>query len=104
MLISDRSRRHMKRVLALLTLSTATAIAQPTITAVLDGGALTNNIAQGSVFVVKGTGLSSVGSVTATAPIYPTTLNTVKMSMTAVTGGSVVTPLMVSTYNVSGVN
>src|SRR5438045_4321861 len=104
MLISDRSRRQMKRVVALLTLSTAAAIAQPTISAVLDGGALTNNIAQGSVFVVKGTGLSSAGNVTATAPIYPTTLNNVRISMTAVTGGAVVTPLMVYTFNVSGVN
>jgi uncharacterized protein (TIGR03437 family) len=95
----------MKCILALLALSTA-AMAQPVITAVLDGGAYTNNIAQGSVFVVKGTGLSATGNVTATAPIYPTTLNNVKISMTAVTpfGGAVVTPLMVNTYNVSGVN
>jgi hypothetical protein len=44
----------MKRILALLALSTVAAMAQPAITAVLDGAAYTNNIAQGSVFVVKG--------------------------------------------------
>ena len=84
----------MKRILALLALSTA-AIAQPTITAVLDGGAYTNNIAQRSVFVVKGTGLSAAGYVAATAPIYLTTLNNVRISLTAATGGAVVTPLMI---------
>ncbi|MCU1273016.1 MAG: hypothetical protein JWO48_447 [Bryobacterales bacterium] len=73
----------MKCILALLALSKA-AMSQPVITAVLDGGAYTNNIAQGSVFVVKGTGLSAAGSVAATAPIYPTTLNNVKISLTAV--------------------
>jgi len=79
-------------------------MAQPSITAVLDGGAYTNDIAQGSVFVVKGTGLSAAGVVTATAPIYPTTLNSARISLTAVTGGAVVTPLMAYTYNVNGVN
>lgn len=93
----------MKYILVLLVLS-ATAMAQPTITAVLDGGSYTNNIAQGSVFVIKGTGLSAAGYVAATAPIYPDALNTVSITLTAVTGGAVVTPLMVYTYNVSGVN
>jgi len=93
----------MKSILALLALSTA-AMAQPTIMAVVDGAAYTNNIAQGSVFVVKGTGLSAAGHVTATAPIYPTTLNNVKISLTPVAGGGVVTPLIVYTYNLSGVN
>jgi uncharacterized protein (TIGR03437 family) len=79
-------------------------MAQPAVTAILDGAAYTNNIAQGSVFVVKGTGLSAAGNVSATAPIYPVTLNNVRISLTAVTGGAAVTPLMVYTYNVSGVN
>src|SRR5882724_4538933 len=94
----------LKRTLALLAISATAAMAQPTITAVLDGAAYTNNIAQGSVFVVKGTGLSAAGDVRATAPVYPTTLNNVSISMTAVTGGAVVTPFMVYTFNVSGVN
>ena len=93
----------MRHFLALLTLSTA-AIAQPAITAVLDAGAYTSNIAQGSVFVVKGTGLSATGLVQATPPTYPTLLNSVRISMTAVTGGAVVNPLMVYTYNVGGTN
>src|SRR5437870_4673567 len=94
----------MKRILALLASCTTAAMAQPAITAVLDGAAYTNNIAQGSVFVVKGTGLSAAGLVSAAAPIYPTSLNNVKISLTAVAGGAVVTPLMVYTYNVGGVN
>jgi uncharacterized protein (TIGR03437 family) len=94
----------MKRILVWLALSTGAAMAQPAVTAILDGAAYTNNIAQGSVFVVKGTGLSAAGNVSATAPIYPVTLNNVRISLTAVTGGAVVTPLMVYTYNVSGVN
>jgi uncharacterized protein (TIGR03437 family) len=93
----------MKRLLTLLALSAA-AIAQPAITAVLDAGAYTSNIAQGSVFVVKGTGLSGAGLVSAPAPLYPTALNSVSMTLTAVTGGTVVTPLMVYTYNLTGVN
>lgn len=93
----------MKSILGLLAL-TAGAIAQPVVTSVLDGAAYTNNIAQGSVFVVKGTGLSSAGYVQATAPNYLTTLNNVRITMTAVNDGAVVTPLMAYTYNVNGVN
>jgi uncharacterized protein (TIGR03437 family) len=88
----------MKLILALLALAT-TAIAQPAITALVDGAAYTNNLAPGSVFVVRGTGLSPAGNVTAVAPTYPTSLNNVKMSLTAVTGGGIVTPLMVNTFN-----
>jgi uncharacterized protein (TIGR03437 family) len=80
------------------------AIAQPVVTAVQDGAAYTNTVAQGSVFVVKGTGLSAAGTVTAPAPLYPATLNSVRISLTAVTGGTVVAPLMIYTYNASGVN
>lgn len=93
----------MKRFLVLLTVATA-AIAQPSVIAVLDAGAYTNDIAQGSVFVVKGTGLSAAGLVQATAPIYPTALNSVSLTLTAATGGTVVRPLMVYTYNLGGVN
>jgi uncharacterized protein (TIGR03437 family) len=93
----------MKHFLALLLLSTA-ATAQPAITAVLDAGAYTATIAQGSVFVVKGTGLSATGLVQATPPTYPTTLNNVRVSLTAVSGGTVINALMAYTYNVGGVN
>jgi uncharacterized protein (TIGR03437 family) len=92
----------MKRIL-LFSLFSIAAMAQ-SVTAVLDGGAYTANIAQGSVFVVKGTGLSGAGYVAATAPIYPTVLNNVSIRLTAVPGGAVVNALMVYTYNLSGVN
>jgi uncharacterized protein (TIGR03437 family) len=93
----------MKRILALVAFTTA-VFAQPSITAVLDGGAYTNDIAQGSVFVVKGTTLSAAGFVQATAPSYPTTLNNVRITLTAVNQSAVVNALMVYTYNLSGVN
>ena len=93
----------MKRILALLALA-ACAMAQTTITAVLDGAAYTSNVAQGAVFVIKGTGLSGAGYVTSEAPLYPTTLNNVRIAFTAVTGGTVVNALMVYTYNLDGVN
>ncbi len=94
----------MKRILALVAFSVSAAFAQPAITQVLDGGAYTNNVAQGSVFVVKGTGLSAAGFEQAAAPLYPTTLNSVRITLTAVSGGAVVNALMVYTYNLSGVN
>jgi uncharacterized protein (TIGR03437 family) len=93
----------MKRILGFLTFAVA-AIAQPAITAVLDGGAYTNNVAQGSVIIIKGTGLSAAGYVPAAPPAYPQTLNNVRITFTAVTGGAVVNILMVYTYNLSGVN
>ncbi|MEP7353549.1 MAG: hypothetical protein ABI824_10000 [Acidobacteriota bacterium] len=78
--------------------------AQPTISTVVDGAALSVNIAQGSVFIVKGTGLSGPGTVQATAPSYPTTLNNVKIALTSATGGSAIPVLMVYTYNDGTVN
>jgi hypothetical protein len=38
--------------------------------------------------VVKGTGLSAAGTIAATAPTYPMTLNNVSISLTAITGGA----------------
>jgi len=94
----------MKLFFALLTLSAATAFSQVTISAVLDGGGYTPDIPQGAVFVVKGSGLSAAGFVQATAPSYPTSLNNAQIKLAAVSGGNVVTALMVYTYNQSGVN
>ena len=94
----------MKTLTCLLALPLC-AMAQPSVTAVIDGAAFTINIAQGSVFVVKGTGLSPAGFVSANAPDYPTILNGVRITLTP---GSVVgsaTPaLMVNTFNQNGVN
>lgn len=94
----------MRLILALLTLSAATAFSQVTITAVLDGGGYTADVPQGGVFVVKGAGLSAAGFVQATAPTYSTQLNSVQIKLAAVSGGNVVTALMVYTYNQSPVN
>jgi uncharacterized protein (TIGR03437 family) len=93
----------MNRLFAFFALAAAAA-AQPVVTAVQDGAAYTSAVAQGSVFVVKGTGLSAAGTVTAAAVPYPATLNNVRISMTAVTGGAVVNPLMIYTYNAAGGN
>ncbi len=93
----------MKYFLSLLAVA-GCAAAQPVITAVQDGGAYTNNVAQGSVFVVKGTGLSASGYVPATAPSYPTTLNNVQITFTPAAGGTAINALMAYTYNQGGVN
>ncbi len=82
----------------------AALTAQTTITAVQDGAAYSSNVPQGAVFVVKGTGLSGAGYVNSAAPLYPTILNNVRITFTAVNGGAVVNALMVYTYNLDGVN
>ena len=86
----------------------ATAFAQtPTITAVQDAASYTSNIARGSVFVVKGSNLSSSGFVQASDPSvtpWSTTLNGVSITLTPVAGGSAVNAYMIYTYNQGGVN
>src|SRR5437660_35326 len=82
----------------------AGAMAQTVISAVVDGAAYTNDVAQGSVFVVKGTNLSASGYVAGDAPFYPTALNGVQITFTPVSGGAAVQALMVYTYNLSGTN
>lgn len=94
---------NMKRILAFSALITS-AIAQPSIREVWDGGAYTANVAQGSVFVVKGSGLSTAGLVQAPPPIYPKILNNVQITFTPAGGGAAIEMLMVYTYNLSGVN
>jgi uncharacterized protein (TIGR03437 family) len=69
----------------------------PTITAVLDAGSYTKNIAEGSIFVVKGTNLSASGFTQATFPLPPTLAN-VGISV----GGTAA--YMIYDYNQSGVN
>ncbi len=79
--------------------------AQPVVTHVQDGAAYTSDIAQGSVFVVKGSGLSDTGYVEATAPNYPTILNRVLINITQ-TGPppKIIQPRLIYTYNLNGVN
>ncbi|MFN7920224.1 MAG: hypothetical protein U0Q16_09015 [Bryobacteraceae bacterium] len=94
--------RHIR--LALL-LPAAVAFCQtPAITNVQDAAAYTADVAQGAVFVVKGTNLSDAGFVQAPAVPYPATLNNVDIKLTAVNGGAVVPAMMVYTFNQNGVN
>ena len=53
---------------------------------------------------MNGSNLSAAGFFTATAAPYPTTLNTVKVSMSALQGAAIVNALIVNTYNAGGVN
>jgi len=75
----------------------------PTITAVQDAGSYTNNIAQGSIFVVKGTNLSASGFQSAQYPLV-TTFNNVKITFTPTAGGAGTDCPMIYTYNQSGTN
>ncbi|HEV2448006.1 MAG TPA: hypothetical protein VGS58_18880, partial [Candidatus Sulfopaludibacter sp.] len=75
----------------------------PTITAVLDAGSYTKNIAQGSIFVVKGSNLSASGFTQLSFPL-PTTSGGVKITFTPASGGSGTDAYLVYLYNQSGVN
>ncbi len=75
----------------------------PTITAVQDGAGNTPNIAQGSIFIVKGTNLSASGY-TPFAPPRPTLSSGVKVTFTPVAGGAGTDVYLVYLYNLSGVN
>jgi uncharacterized protein (TIGR03437 family) len=74
--------------------------AGPTITAVLDGASYSKNIAQGSVFIVKGSSLSTTGFNQAGFPL-PTILNNSKITFTPLTGGAGTDAFMVYTCNTS---
>lgn len=91
------------RLVCLILMAIALSAQTPTITAVLDGAGLTENLAQGTVFVVKGTNLCSAGLFQGTAPLYPTILNNVRITFTSL-GGVVSQMLMVYTYNDGSVN
>ncbi len=75
----------------------------PTITAVQDAGSYTSSIAQGSIFVVKGTNLSGSGLQSAGYPLI-TTFNNVKITFTPTSGGAGTDCPMIYTYNQGGVN
>jgi len=76
----------------------------PNITAVLDAGALTSNLAPGSVFAIKGAGLSGPGFFQPGVLPYPPVLNGVSISLTPVAGGAELPMMMVYDYNLGGVN
>jgi uncharacterized protein (TIGR03437 family) len=75
----------------------------PTITAVQDAASYTSNVAEGSIFVVKGSNLSASGFVQTTFPL-PTTQSGVKITFTPVAGGSGTDAYLIYLYNQSGVN
>jgi uncharacterized protein (TIGR03437 family) len=75
----------------------------PSITAVLDAGSYTPSIAQGSIFVVKGSLLSASGFVQTSFPL-PTTTGGVTIGFTPLTGGSPTNAYIIYLYNQSGVN
>ncbi len=79
----------------------------PTITAVQDAGGYTANIAEGSIFVVKGSNLTSVSGLSQSGFPLLTTYNSVKITFTPVPATPPVTSTdayMVYTYNVNGTN
>jgi uncharacterized protein (TIGR03437 family) len=76
----------------------------PTVTAVLDAGGYSSNVAQGSIFVVKGTNLSASGYNPAPGLPLGTTLANVKITFTPIRPGPSTDAYMVYTYNVGGVN
>jgi uncharacterized protein (TIGR03437 family) len=86
-----------------ITTTGTTAPSGPTITAVLDAGSYTANVAEGSIFVVKGSNLSAGGFSEATAP-YPNSLGTASITFTPTSGGTGSQALMIYTYSQNGVN
>jgi uncharacterized protein (TIGR03437 family) len=79
----------------------------PVITAVLDAASYTKSIAQGSIFVVKGSNLSPSGLTQFSFPL-PTTSGTatgnVKITFTPTAGGAGTDAYLVYLYNQSNVN
>ena len=77
--------------------------AVPTISAVQDAASNTPGIAQGSIFIVKGTNLSASGY-TPFGPPRPTSSSGVKVTFTPTAGGSGTDAILVYLYNQGGVN
>ncbi len=75
----------------------------PTISAVQDAASNTPNIAQGSIFIVKGTNLSASGYTPFDVP-RPTSSAGVKVTFTPTAGGAGTDSYLVYLYNASGVN
>lgn len=76
----------------------------PTLSAILDAASYTSGIAQGSIFVVKGTNLSPSGFTQNSGYPLTTTLGGVKITFTPVTGGAATDCFMVYLFNQNGVN
>jgi uncharacterized protein (TIGR03437 family) len=92
----------MRVWLLFLAFSLAT-FGQARIDVILDGAGLTPDIAQGSIFIVKGQGIAPAGVTQAPAPRYPTTLNGVRLTIQASPTAPAIPMPMVYVYNQSGV-
>jgi uncharacterized protein (TIGR03437 family) len=86
-----------------ITTGGAPPVPVPTITAVQDAGSYTNNVAEGSIFVVKGTTLSASGYTAMSFPL-PTSSSGVKITFTPAAGGTGTDAYLVYLYNQGGVN
>ena len=75
----------------------------PTITDVLDAGSYTPTIAEGSIFVVKGLGLSAPGLTQPPFPL-PTAVGGVSIAFLAPSGGAPIQAYIDYLYNESGLN
>jgi uncharacterized protein (TIGR03437 family) len=76
----------------------------PTVTAVLDGAGNTANIAEGGIFIVKGTNLSASGVAGPFNLPYPTSSGGVQIAFTPIPVGPPTTAYLVYLYNQSGTN
>jgi len=75
----------------------------PTVTAVLDAASYTPTVAQGSIFVVKGTNMSPSGFVQTSYPLPPSS-GGVSITFTPATGGAGTNAFLIYLYNQGGVN
>ena len=75
----------------------------PTVTGVFDDASNTANVAQGSLFIVKGTNLRASGY-NSLAPPYPMSAGGTSITFTPVAGGTGTQTYLFYTYNQSGVN
>ncbi len=78
--------------------------AQPVVTAVQNGASYSPEIASGSIFVLRGSGLSDDGFIQAGSLPLETTLEGVSIRFSPVSGGAAVEARMIYVYSVGGVN
>jgi uncharacterized protein (TIGR03437 family) len=75
----------------------------PTITAVQDAAANTPTVAEGSIFIVKGTNLSASGF-NELSPPYPTSSAGIQIAFTPASGGTPTLAYLIYSYNENGTN